>query len=55
MAAQQWITGLRVPDWLVLLVAAVVTVTVAVWRWRRAVVAEPRSPGDMPEGDEEGG
>ncbi|GAA4521038.1 cytochrome c biogenesis CcdA family protein [Actinoallomurus oryzae] len=55
MAAQQWITGLRVPDWLVLLVAAVVTVTLAVWRWRRAVVAEPRSPGGLPEGDEEGG
>ncbi|WP_345464233.1 cytochrome c biogenesis CcdA family protein [Actinoallomurus oryzae] len=47
-AAQRWIAGLRVPDWLVLLVAAVVTVAVTAWRWRRACTGEPRAPGETP-------
>jgi cytochrome c biogenesis protein CcdA len=37
-AAQQWIIGLHVPDWTVLLAAAVVIIVVSAWRFHRVGV-----------------
>jgi cytochrome c biogenesis protein CcdA len=44
-AAQRWISDLRIPDWLVLLVVAVLTLAVAARRWRRAGVQAVQKPG----------
>jgi cytochrome c biogenesis protein CcdA len=51
-AAQRWVSDLRIPDWLVLLVVAALTLAVAARRWRRAGVQAVQKPGVSHSGSE---